>query len=964
MGGSSKKTTVGYWYKLGWHAVLCQDDIDAITRIKYADRIAWQGNVTSNQSVYIDKENLLGGEKREGGLKGWVDFMFGRETQQVNNYLAYHANRKIAPTFFGAHFLKGGDSAFAAILAALGQTANENLVANSAMPVPAFRGVVSLVFRSFTFAAMNPYMKDMSITVRRVPKSLNTEHANIIIDGAHNANPAHIIYDMLTNRNWGLGLDGNVDVNRDSFLAAAQTLYNEGFGLSLTWSEQSDAESFANMIAEHINAALYPSPDTDQYTLKLIRDDYDVETLEVFDESNISELRDFERAAMGDLVSEVVVEYHDRKQDKETKVAVQNLATIQSTGRIKQKVIKYPGIRNGDLAARVAMRELISASMPLCKCTIVTNQSAWNIRPGDVIKVSWRKLNIQQIVMRVVEVDYGSLSSGRITLSLVEDIFGLPATTYLNVTDPVWEPVTDDLEDIGAYRLLEIPYYMLIQSFGEDYSEYLADGRTFAGAIAARNNDLWTSFDLYEDVAGTYTLREPGTFSPWVIPTSASSISRTQTVIPYESFYNIEDVEIGDLGLWDDEFVQVTNINETTGQITILRGVLDTVPATHVDGSRIWLFGDALAEDYNNQRLSSETITYKLVPSSGAGQLDIASATAHNITMVGRQERPYPPGNVTINSNHWPTTSGGTLNIAWAHRDRTVQTVSPVSWFSGSIGPEPGVTYNLRFYNEDSMLIREVNQAGNTYTFNYQITKLLMHFDGTEGSTTFTDETGRTVTPAGNAQISADAGAIGGFSGLFDGTGDFLTVPASTDFVPSDAGFTIEMFVTRAASKQQTLVTNRPAGTAAGWQLIIWPDDTVAMGIWNTVVNTWMVVTSSVVLPLDTRTHVEVSYDGTTLRIFFNGTMVGSSTSKSGTMSTAANTLYIGRDPSNTARDFNGRMDELRISGRPGHTANFTPPTAPLSVETAMSGAVRIEIESVRDGLTSIQKFVHTVNPT
>jgi len=32
-------------------------------------------------------------------------------------------------------------------------------------------------------------------------------------------------------------------------------------------------------------------------------------------------------------------------------------------------------------------------------------------------------------------------------------------------------------------------------------------------------------------------------------------------------------------------------------------------------------------------------------------------------------------------------------------------------------------------------------------------TKLLLHCDGTDGSTTFTDESGKTVTAVGNAQI-------------------------------------------------------------------------------------------------------------------------------------------------------------------------------------------------------------------
>src|SRR3972149_9214360 len=61
-------------------------------------------------------------------------------------------------------------------------------------------------------------------------------------------------------------------------------------------------------------------------------------------------------------------------------------------------------------------------------------------------------------------------------------------------------------------------------------------------------------------------------------------------------------------------------------------------------------------------------------------------------------------------------------------------------------------------------------------------TKLLLHMDGANGSTTFTDEMGQAVTANGNAQISTAQSKFGGASGLFDGTGDYLSVPASADW--------------------------------------------------------------------------------------------------------------------------------------------------------------------------------------
>ena len=74
-------------------------------------------------------------------------------------------------------------------------------------------------------------------------------------------------------------------------------------------------------------------------------------------------------------------------------------------------------------------------------------------------------------------------------------------------------------------------------------------------------------------------------------------------------------------------------------------------------------------------------------------------------------------------------------------------------------------------------------------------TKLLLHCnDVPDASTTFTDDgvTGHTITANGNAQIDTADKKFGAASGLFDGTGDYLTAPDHTDFDFSGGVFTID----------------------------------------------------------------------------------------------------------------------------------------------------------------------------
>ena len=63
-------------------------------------------------------------------------------------------------------------------------------------------------------------------------------------------------------------------------------------------------------------------------------------------------------------------------------------------------------------------------------------------------------------------------------------------------------------------------------------------------------------------------------------------------------------------------------------------------------------------------------------------------------------------------------------------------------------------------------------------------TKLLIHADGADGSTSFTDSSasGHTITANGNAQVDTDQKEFGTGSLLCDGTGDYLSIPDHADW--------------------------------------------------------------------------------------------------------------------------------------------------------------------------------------
>ena len=69
-------------------------------------------------------------------------------------------------------------------------------------------------------------------------------------------NPVHIIYECLTNRDFGMGTPAT-DLDDEVFRNAAQQLYNENFGLSMVWGQQTSVQDFIGEVLAHISGVLY-----------------------------------------------------------------------------------------------------------------------------------------------------------------------------------------------------------------------------------------------------------------------------------------------------------------------------------------------------------------------------------------------------------------------------------------------------------------------------------------------------------------------------------------------------------------------------------------------------------------------------------------------------------------------------------------------------------------------------------
>jgi hypothetical protein len=214
-------------------------------------------------------------------------------------------------------------------------------------------------------------------------------------------------------------------------------------------------------------------------------------------------------------------------------------------------------------------------------------------------------------------------------------------------------------------------------------------------------------------------------------------------------------------------------------------------------------------------------------------------------------------------------------------------------------------------------------------------TELLMHFDGTDNSTGFQDETGKIITSSGNTHISTGEKKFGTASGSFDGQGDYLTIPNSADFDFLSEDFTIDGWFYFNANDvgYQFLVDRRGGKDQTGWVFYLEQNNSLSFlsssdGAWDNA-TLW---DTGVVPETGTWMHLAIVRNGDVFTMYKNGIAIKTG-NFSGSIAPQTANLTIGVEHlSDYAKGFNGYIDELRITkGIARWTTNFVPPALPYT---------------------------------
>lgn len=550
-------------------------------------------------------------------------------------------------------------------------------------------------------------MVNIASTTARVEVTMST----ITSDGrAVGMNPAHALYYVRTDSEYGR--EPRESINEASLQAAADALHAEGFAICTAYdpSQESPLE-FETRICRLIGGSFGRSLTDGQWYLDLARGDYDIEDLPVLTDDDILEFRELPSTLDG-AVNSVAVKYFDpeRKEEMVTP-AVRALGLIRRFGE-NHLVLECPEIPTASLALRKAEMELRSRVTPTRAFDLVTTRRTYNWRPNQYFRLQTVKRGIADMVCLVGEIGTGTLRSGAIRLKATQDIYSLPASSYVEVEPGVDTRPPQTPSTIVHQTAFEAPYVELAQRMTRADLNFLTID---AGYLMAVAKDPATSRDftlMVRETGGDFVASGNGDWCPTALVVEGAGIE--DNTFTLADGFGLDGVRLGQAALWGAEICRVDGISP----LVLGRGCADTVPVEHAAGERIWFYDDEFAGDAT-EYTAGESVDVRLVTNTGSQQLAIELASNIALEFGQRQARPYPPGGVTVNGSAAPTYLNGLVTLAWAHRDRLQQADQLVDHSMASIGPEADTTYTVRWYLDDALEHTDSGITGTAATYTY-----------------------------------------------------------------------------------------------------------------------------------------------------------------------------------------------------------------------------------------------------
>ncbi len=215
--------------------------------------------------------------------------------------------------------------------------------------------------------------------------------------------------------------------------------------------------------------------------------------------------------------------------------------------------------------------------------------------------------------------------------------------------------------------------------------------------------------------------------------------------------------------------------------------------------------------------------------------------------------------------------------------------------------------------------------------------KLALHFEGADGSTTFTDSSSsaHAFTAYGDAKISTARAAVGNSSGLFNGSNAYITTGTHADFNLSNGEFTIEtkLWINSVQAPANMIVS---CLTTSGYGWSFYFTSTLLCFQYATTSSNKLFISVPWTPTTGKWLTVAVERYGNILRFFVNGFQVGTDQAFNVTIYNTGGNVELAREPiSGYYYYLNGNLDEFCFSkGIARYHSNYYPLATPEATHT------------------------------
>lgn len=532
-------------------------------------------------------------------------------------------------------------------------------------------------------------------------------YSEIYGDGG-DINPIHKIREILTD-DTAMGKP-EADVNDQNFVKAADRIWDEGLGVSWAIDEKSCIEAIEEL-CYHIEAGIRVNRQTGLYEMVLFRDDWFAEDeIHTIAENKIKDLS-LEVMNSDDIVNQLNVTYYDRQRIKNSTFSVYENGSILTMGHANAESVEFPYFMNMRNAEIVANWKLKQFSTPAWKGTFTTGwreARKWN--RYDLVKITWSKKWQGTILARIMKIDLGNGTDNTVMIDFEEVV---PYSGEMSTSIVVDESMNDGVQppQPSVNAVFEAPYYLTVLRAGQASVDLELSNNSdigYVAAIAAKPQSNSLNALLYTD-GGTGEFEQVSRLDYCDILQLDQPINETMTAFVVTGALT-QPANSNNLILLNGELMGFVSFDNVTKVLTVKRGALDTVPKKHSGGSLFVFDLPDVAFD-STQYTQSEIVEAQVLTTTPSGIQEL-SATGVPIEIQSRAIRPYPPANVKINGEYWPSFIDDHLALTWAHRNRLQQTGGEVlSWFNEDVTSETGVTYKIKIFDDETDLtIHEVSE--------------------------------------------------------------------------------------------------------------------------------------------------------------------------------------------------------------------------------------------------------------